>query len=75
VRNSLGRSGNWRLAPKARLCLAKYLSLFVRKYPQRYPQPCARLRRHVYLHLNNDLCLNLNLDLDLNLLLFLKSFQ
>jgi hypothetical protein len=64
-------------AANATKCRLKYPQKFVRKYLQKYPQPCARLRQHVYLHLNSDLCLGLNLDLDLNLylFLFLNSFQ
>ncbi len=59
------------------MCLAKYLSLFVRKYLQEYPELCARLRLilNLNLNLNLDLFLYLDLDLNLDLFLFLKSFQ
>jgi len=49
------------------LRLAKYFSLFVRKYRQTYPHLCTHLRRQsrrsLYLNLNLDLYLNLNLSL------------
>jgi hypothetical protein len=50
---------------------------FAGKYLRWCPQSCARLRRHVYLHLDSYLCLDLNLDLNLNLYLylFLNSFR
>lgn len=75
--NSVLAVGNWDLAAKPRLCLTKYLSLYVRKYRQKCPQPCARLRRHMCRNLNGEPYLDLNLDLDLNLnpFLFLNSFQ
>jgi hypothetical protein len=59
------------------LCPEKCAEKFARKYLQKCPEPCACLRRHAYLHLNIDDCLNLNLDLDLNLnlFLFLNSYQ
>ncbi len=54
-------------APKRQLRLAKYFSLFVRKYRQTYPHLCTHLRRQsrrsLYLNLNLDLYLNLNLSL------------
>jgi hypothetical protein len=55
------------------LCLSKYLSLFVRTYPDLYRDR----RRHLRLHLNLtfDLNLNLNLDLALSLALFGKSLK
>jgi hypothetical protein len=58
------------------LCLSKYAAKFVRKYLQRYPQPCARLHEHVYLHLNSDLYLDLSNKLftELNREKFEKSF-
>jgi hypothetical protein len=59
------------------MSLAKYPEKFARKYRQKCPESCTRLRRHAYLHLDSDLYLYLNLDLNLNLnlFLFLKSFQ
>jgi hypothetical protein len=53
------------LAPKARLCPAKYRSLFVRKFRQKY----LRLRTRLY----HELCLSLHLNLNLNLYLYLNS--
>ena len=66
---------------KPRFCPAKYPEKFAGKYLQKYPQSCARLRGHVYLHLNSDLYLDLSDKLFAELSrekfekLFLKSFQ
>jgi len=64
-------------APKRQLRLAKYFSLFVRKYRQTYPHLCTHLRRQsrrsLYLNLNLDLYLNLNPSL--YRVLFVKSCQ
>ena len=64
-------------ASKPRLCPSKYLSLFVRKYPQKCRQPCTRLRRQACPDLSLNPCLNLDLNLNPSLFraLFEKLFQ
>jgi hypothetical protein len=65
------------LAPKARLCPAKYRLLFVGKYRQMYRRLRSRLYRQLRLSFHLDL--NLDLNLDLYQLLFrallAKSYQ
>ena len=63
--------------PKARLCPAKYRSLFVRKYRQKYRRLRSRLYRQLRLSFHLDLNLDLNLDLYPLLFraLFAKSYQ
>jgi hypothetical protein len=70
---TFGFHGRWYCVQTARLCLAKYLSLFDGKYRQKCLQPCRDLR----LRLNPELCLDLCLDLNLNLnpLLFRTLFE
>jgi hypothetical protein len=50
------------LGPKARLCPAKYRSLFVRKYRQMYRRLRGRLHQQLRLSFHLDLNLDLNLD-------------
>ena len=59
------------------LCFSKYLSLFVRTYPDLYRnrRRHARLRLNLNLNLSLNLALNLDLHLNLNLFLFEKSLQ
>ncbi len=68
---------DWDLAPKARLSLTKYLSLFVGKHRQRCRRLCGTLHRQVHSQLNSGLRRELRerLYAALHRALFVKLFE